>query len=137
MEIYTSYFGKLRKLNDNDILPVSIAIGTPRWFLGNTYLSLAPKRGMMKLSEDDYRREFDKILSINPPMRVFRDLDMMARNNGKSKIALICYEAPEKFCHRHLVAEWFKNKLGIEVKEYDYVPKVDTVIPEQLNLFGV
>lgn len=89
------------------------------------------------MNEEEYRREFDKILSINPPMKVLRDLDVMARNNGKRGVALLCYEAPEKFCHRHLVAEWFKNKLGIEVKEYDYVPKIETAIPEQLNLFGV
>lgn len=136
MEIYTSYFGKLRKLQDNGILPVSIAIGTPRWFFGGTYPSLAPRRGMLKMNEDAYRREFDKILSINPPMKVLRDLDVMARNNGKRGVALLCYETPEKFCHRHLVAEWFKNKLGIEVKEYDYVPKIETAVPEQLNLFG-
>lgn len=137
MEIYTSYFNKLKKLQDNNILPVSIAISTPRWFFGSTYLSLAPKRCMLNMNEIDYRREFDKILSINPPMRVLRDLDMMARNNGKRGIALLCYESPEKFCHRHLVAEWFRNKLGIEVKEYDYVPKIEVPVPEQLNLFGV
>lgn len=135
IEIYTSYFGKLRKLQDNGILPVSIAIGTPHWFLGGTYPSLAPKRGMLKMNETDYRREFDKILSMSPPMRVLRDLDVMARNNGKSSIALLCYEPPEKFCHRHLVAEWFKDKLGIEVKEYDYIPKLEVAVPEQLNLF--
>ena len=32
-------------------------------------------------------------------------------------IALICYEKPTDFCHRHLVADWF-NKNGIRCKEY-------------------
>lgn len=137
IEIYTSYFGKLRKLQDNGILPVSIAISTPRWFIGGIYLPLAPKRGMLKMNEADYRREYDKVLSMNPPMKVLRDLDVMARNNGKHGVALLCYETPEKFCHRHLVADWFKDKLGIEVKEYDYVQKGEIVVPEQLNLFGV
>jgi hypothetical protein len=29
----------------------------------------------------------------------------------------LCWEKKGKFCHRHLVAKWFKEKLGIEVKE--------------------
>lgn len=27
-------------------------------------------------------------------------------NVGENDIALICYEKPSDFCHRHLVAEW-------------------------------
>ena len=34
-------------------------------------------------------------------------------------IALVCYEAPDKFCHRHLVADWF-NKAGYRCEEYGY-----------------
>ena len=30
---------------------------------------------------------------------------------------LLCYESPEKFCHRHLVANYFKEKINIEIKE--------------------
>ena len=33
------------------------------------------------------------------------------------RIALVCYEKPSDFCHRHLVADWF-NKNGIECKEF-------------------
>ena len=32
-------------------------------------------------------------------------------------IALVCYEKPEDFCHRHLVANWFREN-GIQIKEY-------------------
>lgn len=30
---------------------------------------------------------------------------------------LLCYERPERFCHRHLIAD-FLNKNGFTVKEY-------------------
>lgn len=32
-------------------------------------------------------------------------------------IALICYEKPSDFCHRHLVANWL-NKNGFECREW-------------------
>lgn len=133
MDIYTSYFGKLKKLKEKDILPVSIALGTPHWFFGRIYSPLNPRKEMLRMSEGAYRVEYDKILRLNPPMRVLHDLEQIARNNGVDAIALICFETPDKFCHRHLVAEWFRDKLGIEVKEFDYVPKMPE--PEQLDLF--
>ena len=33
-------------------------------------------------------------------------------------VALVCYEKPEGFCHRHLVADWL-NENGIVVKEWE------------------
>lgn len=135
MKIYTSYFGKLKKLQEKDILPVSIAVMTPRWFHDRTYIELAPRRGMLALDEDEYRKEFTEVLRMNSPMKVYKDLEIMVRNDKKLAIALLCYESPEKFCHRHLVAEWFMEKLGIEVREFDYVPKIEAPVPEQLNLF--
>ena len=36
--------------------------------------------------------------------------------NNDFNIALICYEKPSDFCHRHLVADWM-TKNGIPVKE--------------------
>ena len=37
-------------------------------------------------------------------------------NNKNFDIVLLCYEKPDEFCHRHLVAEWF-NRNGIYVVE--------------------
>ena len=34
-------------------------------------------------------------------------------------IALICYEKPTDFCHRHLVADWLNNN-GIKCEEYRF-----------------
>ena len=33
-------------------------------------------------------------------------------------IALVCYEKPEEFCHRHLVADWLR-KYGHDIKEWE------------------
>ena len=34
-------------------------------------------------------------------------------------IALVCYEKPSDFCHRHLVAKWINENTNIEVREYE------------------
>jgi hypothetical protein len=35
-----------------------------------------------------------------------------------SNAVLLCYERPDEFCHRHIVAAWLEKELGIEVEEY-------------------
>lgn len=35
---------------------------------------------------------------------------------GENSI-LLCWESSEKFCHRHLVAEWLNGKLGLDIEE--------------------
>ena len=44
------------------------------------------------------------------------DADSLAKSDD---IALICYEKPSDFCHRHLVADWLIER-GFDVEEYDF-----------------
>ena len=37
--------------------------------------------------------------------------------NGYDSIALVCYELPNEFCHRHLISQWLMLN-GFEVEEY-------------------
>ena len=39
------------------------------------------------------------------------------QNEYYNSIVLICYEKPDDFCHRHLVANWF-NENGVNCKEW-------------------
>ena len=43
--------------------------------------------------------------------------ELKALSGGAENIALVCYEKPEDFCHRHLVANWFREN-GIQIKEW-------------------
>ena len=117
--IYTSYFAKLKSLPDN-IVPISICAKAPDWYKGLQYKKLAPKYDFfMKWKEnhdnDYYIEHFQKEVldyiksKMNAPVWVNKDWH----------IALICYEKPSDFCHRHLVADWL-NKNGIECKEYEF-----------------
>lgn len=122
--IYTSYFAKLRSLPDY-IVPVSICGKAPEWYQGFQYKKLAPKYDFFmewKRNKDNnfYIKCFqEQVLDKLNPTDVILDLSKMVYgyNVGENDIALICYEKPSDFCHRHLVADWF-NKNGVYCKEW-------------------
>lgn len=120
MKIYTSYFANIKNLPDN-IVPISISGKPPGGFKGLEYKKLAPKMAFFQVwketGDDNYyiRHYFHDVLDNLKYEDVIKELTVMA--NGKD-IALICYEKPEDFCHRHLVASWLGD-YGIEVKEIE------------------
>lgn len=113
--IYTSYFANSNKLNG--IVPIGIALKSP--FRVKEYKALAPRREMLSMSIPEYIQEYQKILNSLDASKVYDDL--LTLSNGKT-LAMLCYEKPKQFCHRHLAAEWLSNQLGIEVIEYTITP---------------
>ena len=104
-----SFFRVLNRQKQFGERLVSIAYHSPGVYLGRSYPALAPRRQMLKLDEATYRIEYQKILDNLDPRQVFDDL-------GEDAI-LLCWEAPGKFCHRRLVAEWLEEHLGRLVPE--------------------
>ena len=49
---------------------------------------------------------------------MLEDIKEKASTLGLQDIVLLCYEKPGRFCHRHILAEWIKEKTGEEVEEY-------------------
>ena len=82
------------------------------------YRALAPGSWFNSVDEATYRElYFREILSPLDPVQTADGVQQLA---GDAEPVLLCWErlrAPEKFCHRRLVAEWFANRLGIEVPE--------------------
>ena len=117
--LYTSYFAKLKSIPDN-ITPIAICGKLPDWFHGLHYKKLAPKWGFFsewKKTRDNhfYVRCFhEQVLSTLDAQSVLKELTAMANTEN---IALLCYERPEQFCHRHLVANWFREN-NIQIMEY-------------------
>ena len=117
--IYTSYFAQLRNLPEN-IIPIAICGKSPDWYKGLEYKKLAPKWSFFSKwkknhDNDYYIKHFnDEVLNKQDILIVYEEL--MHLSNYQD-IALICYEKPEDFCHRHLIADWF-NKNGIECNEW-------------------
>lgn len=94
---------------------VSIAGRPPDWYTGRQYKKLAPKVWFFKKYKEDgdesyyieqYRKE---VLDKLDPQEVYNEL-------GEDAI-LLCWEKGNEFCHRHLVADWLEEKLGIIIFE--------------------
>ena len=117
--IYTSYFAKMRKMPEN-LVTISICIVTPQWYKGKQYKKLAPRNNFFsawKITHDNhlYVEQYNReVLAHLDPHETVREL--MELSGGKD-IALMCYEKPTDFCHRHLVAQWLQ-KAGYEVREW-------------------
>ena len=94
---------------------ISIAGKAPDWFTGRQYKKLAPKYWFWEKYKQDgdweyYTEQYYKeILDKLDPLEVWNEL-------GENCI-LLCWENPNKHCHRFLVAQWLKDKLGKEVEE--------------------
>ena len=123
--IYTSYFAKIKELEKNNIIPISICAKTPDWYKGLQYKKLAPKYGFFmewKKNHDNgyYIKHFQaEVLDHLDATDVIMDFSRLLYcfNVGENDIALICYEKPSDFCHRHLVTEWL-NQNGYKCEEW-------------------
>ena len=95
---------------------VSIAGRPPVWYKGRQYKKLAPKYWFFaKYKEDgdaDYYVEqyYYEVLAKLDAQQVYEEL-------GENAI-LCCWE-DRGFCHRFVVADWFKVELGIIIEELD------------------
>lgn len=132
---YTTYFAQLRNLPPN-IIPVSICGKAPAWYTGIQYKQLAPKYDFFvewkRTHDNDYYIEHfnSEVLAQLSALRVVTELQCLLPEDIKSvmhtpfysnadwHIALVCYEKPSDFCHRHLVSKWFQDN-GFPCGEWD------------------
>lgn len=128
MTIYTSYYARLKTLRENGVVPVAISRGIPHWFGkdGVRFQMLAPTRQIMNLPESEYIPKFNELLSNLDPKQT---IDLIKAQVGDKDCALLCYEKPGDFCHRHLVADWLNSNLGMNVKEWVAPVKEQKVKP--------
>jgi uncharacterized protein (DUF488 family) len=101
---------------------IAICGKSPDWFTGKQYKKLAPKWSFFKDYKDgvidsaEYTQlYYDLVLSKLNPYVVLNEL--IDLNGGSDDFALLCYERPDDFCHRHIVAGWLSNLCGIEIHE--------------------
>lgn len=124
MRIYTSYFGNSKKLQQAGIKVIGISLYPPRWFNGISLKQVAPTRSILFANgqtQEDYTRRYRSEVLSQQDMQQF--LKTVEQASGGQDVALCCYEKPEDFCHRHILADWIREKLGIEISEYGYTPK--------------
>lgn len=76
--------------------------------------------------KDDYESDESKawygkkyrstVLDALDPVDILFEIKKLA---GDSNTYLLCYEAPEKFCHRHMLATWLNLKAEAGVEEWE------------------
>jgi len=112
----TSYFARVKHIKN----PLSISRFPPRWYNGPTFASLAPPVDLLnaykagEASQIDYVKVF--VSRVLGPLNARECYDYLVENHGED-VTLLCYEKPLDFCHRRIVAAWFKDQLDIDVKE--------------------
>lgn len=113
--IYMSYFGNRRLDSVKDRL-VSIARFQPPKFICRTCPSFAPTLKMLddykegRIDEAEYERLYTKYITEN------YDVHSIVNTYKLDGKILLCYEKPNEFCHRHVLAKILKN-YGYKVKE--------------------
>lgn len=120
--IYTSYYDNLKNINTDIYAPIGISGWIPDNYVGARYIPLAPKWAIYKEyaqthDTNQYTRRYkEEVLAKRNINKVVCDLFILA----DSKIpVLLCYERPELFCHRKLVAHWLISN-GFYTLELDY-----------------
>ena len=117
--IYTGRFVELENYKRFGFVPVSIAGYAPDYYDGIEFKTLAPKREWWQewhdkhLSNDWYRSKYkETVLDKLNPRVIANRLQQFGEN-----VVLLCYEHPNEFCHRQLVADWLRAN-GTPVYEY-------------------
>ena len=105
---------------------VSIARSAPRKISGYKAFRLLAPGPWFKINDQAQYRDlyFQEILKPLDPQEVHDRLHQLAGEGNEP--VLLCWEAlttPEDWCHRRMAAEWFEDKLGIEVAEIGPMPK--------------
>jgi hypothetical protein len=109
---------------DPAFIKIGISRGTPRRMAAGyrLYKTLAPGDWFNSVGPAEYIQRFnDEVLAKLDPQAVVGKLTELA---GDKTPVMVCYEsameigAGDTYCHRHLVAKWLEQSLGIEVDEY-------------------
>lgn len=113
--IYTSYFANFRNFPVGS-KPISIARFAPKGFTGGQMTVFAPSTKLLldykngKVSNDEYKVQYVEQLNS---LEAEGKIKVLENLNG---CVLLCYEKTGDFCHRHILAEWLRER-GIQVEE--------------------
>lgn len=101
---------------------ISIARSMPKGHTCPSYRALAPGPWFKSVDYTEYMvRYFEQLAKLNPK-QVMADLNELAQGHEPILLCWERLETPEDWCHRRMVAEWFKTELNIDVPEFSKVP---------------
>lgn len=114
--MFTSNFAKSADASN----AIAICAKIPDWYKGKHYKRVAPTYSIFseyKKTGDTglyTRRFYTEVLQKLNASEIYHELWKMADDP-----ILLCYEKPSDFCHRHLVANWLSEELGLIIREIE------------------
>ena len=127
MEFRTGYFAKMNKYVEQGYYPISIARFNPKGIKLMQWIRIAPNQDILQgyksgqLDELDYEMKYRLQLQNAD---VIGDWEKMLEIVGNLKkdykgIVFLCYEKSGSFCHRHIFANYMKEKYNIGITELE------------------
>lgn len=118
--IYTGYYAKLKNYLDAGLTPVSISGSIPDFMQGYLWWKfLAPSWDIFSKWKTGEIDEFGYVQRYIPErLEVLDKAKLKEALLSLDNPILLCYEK-EGFCHRHVLADWIENNLGIRVDEFN------------------
>ena len=118
--IYTGYYSKIKEYVDSGLTLLSISrtkpefakscIDIPQLFPSDKIL-WDHKKG--KIDEMEYTSKYLYQLNELGVDRIIKMIQIFGDN-----VVLLCWESPEKFCHRHILADYINKNSGVVVEEF-------------------
>lgn len=121
--IRTSYFAKYKEIKkvEGDV-GVAVCLGAS-WWKGARYPLLAPTSEILNKWNNSLKTDKDVMeYQVEYTIKVLDKLDVHKVAKDLEGKVLLCFETPDKFCHRHLIAIWLR-KNGYECKEIEVEEK--------------
>ena len=113
-KIYTSYFGNWRNFPEGS-LEIAVTRFPPKGVVLNLR-ALAPSEDLLRQWKN---KEIDEFVFKHKYITELEDRgltpngvkELFAGITEKRDIILCCYERPDEFCHRHILAEWLDDNV--------------------------
>ncbi len=143
MKIFTSYYGS-KTLDRNRHFLVQISNSAPKGFETDIkWEEVVPDWNTLvkpskdgEITEFTYRARYNRQLQVSA-FTIILAFESIAKQAAGKDIVLLCYEKPDDFCHRHILAEWikvWKTSFLSMVPELE-IETIDELGTGQLTLF--
>ncbi len=118
---YTGYYSKFKQYDSAGLKTISISRTWPNGIVPYGKIpELYPDKDTLwsykngEIDEMEYtRRYLDQLDKLG-----IRDILLKIHHYGDDVI-LLCWEAPGKFCHRHILADYINRNSKLNIKEYE------------------
>ena len=118
--IYTGYYSKIKEYADSGLTLLSISRTKPEFAKSCIDITqLFPSDKILwdhkkgKIDEMEYTSKYLDQLNELGVDRIIKMIQIFGDN-----VVLLCWESPEKFCHRHILADYINKNSCVVIEEF-------------------